>query len=250
MKAMVFAAGLGTRLKPLTDTTPKALVQVAGKPMLEHVLLRLKEQGFTEVMVNIHYLGEQIIQFLEANDHFGMDIRISDERDEVLETGGGILKAAHWLDDGEPFLVHNADILDNVDLCRLYQEHVSSGADATLLVSHRETSRYLLFDKDNSLCGWMNCKTGEQKPEGFTYDPEMHTPWAFAGIHVISPTMLHHMRQDGWSGKFSIIPFYLSVCHKTRILARQIDPSSYWFDIGKLETLQEAEAFLQQKEEE
>ncbi len=244
MKALIFAAGLGTRLKPLTDTLPKALVEVGGKPMLEHVILNLKAQGFTDIVINIHYLGEQIINFLNAHDNFGVNIGISDERGEVLETGGGILKAADLLDDGEPFLVHNSDILTNVDLRQLYQQHIDSQADATLLVDHRDTSRYLIFDHANTLCGWINKKSGEQKPEGFCYDPTLHESWAFGGVHVISPTLLRFMREDGWSGKFSIIPFYLSVCRKARLMASPINPDRYWFDIGKMETLQEADHFL------
>lgn len=244
MKALIFAAGLGTRLKPLTDTMPKALVPVAGKPMLEHVILHLREQGFTDIVINIHYLGEQIINFLKAHDNFGINISVSDERGEILETGGGILKAADLLDDGESFLVHNSDILTNIDLRAFYQQHLDNQADATLLVGHRDTSRYLIFDHTNTLCGWINQKTGEQKPEGFSYDSTQHKAWAFGGIHVISPTLLRYMREDGWSGKFSIIPFYLSVCHKARIQASPIQSDCYWFDIGKMETLQEANRYL------
>ena len=248
MKALIFAAGLGTRLKPLTDTMPKALVKVGGKPMLEHVILHLKEQGFCDIIINIHYLGEQIIDFLKANHNFGINICISDERNEVLETGGGILKAADFLEDGEPFLVHNSDILTNIDLRGLYQRHIENKADATLLVGQRDTSRYLIFNHEDTLCGWINKKTGEQKPEGFCYDPAQHEVWAFGGIHVISPTLLHYMRSDGWSGKFSIIPFYLSVCQKARIMGSPIDPDRYWFDIGKIETLEEADHFLKNYE--
>ena len=248
MKALIFAAGLGTRLKPLTDTMPKALVKVGGKPMLEHVILHLKAQGFCDIIINIHYLGEQIIDFLRANHNFGINICISDERSEVLETGGGILKAADFLEDGEPFLVHNSDILTNIDLRGLYQQHIENEADATLLVGQRDTSRYLIFNHEDTLCGWINKKTGEQKPEGFCYDPAQHEAWAFGGIHVISPTLLHYMRADGWSGKFSIIPFYLSVCQKARIMGSPIAPDRYWFDIGKIETLEEADHFLKNYE--
>ena len=248
MKALIFAAGLGTRLKPLTNTMPKALVKVGGKPMLEHVILHLKAQGFCDIIINIHYLGEQIIDFLKANHNFGINICISDERSEVLETGGGILKAADFLEDDEPFLVHNSDILTNIDLRGLYQQHIENKADATLLVGQRDTSRYLIFNHEDTLCGWINKKTGEQKPEGFCYDPAQHEAWAFGGIHVISPTLLHYMRSDGWSGKFSIIPFYLSVCQKARIMGSPIDPDRYWFDIGKIETLEEADHFLKNYE--
>lgn len=169
MKAMIFAAGLGTRLRPLTDRMPKALVPVAGKPMLERVILKLKEAGFTDLTVNIHHFGEQIVDFLEARHHFGVDIHISDERDLLLDTGGGIRKARPWLDGDEPFLVHNADIWSDVDLQALYRRHVQSQAEATLLVSRRQTSRYLLLDDDNCLQGWVNKQTHEVKPADIRY---------------------------------------------------------------------------------
>ena len=149
MKAMIFAAGLGTRLRPLTDHTPKALVSVAGKPMLERVILRLKEAGFNDITVNIHHFGEQIIEFLRANNDFGITIHLSDERDMLLDTGGGIKKARPFLDGNEPFLVHNADILSDINLAELYRHHRESNAEATLLVSQRQTSRYLLLDDVN-----------------------------------------------------------------------------------------------------
>ena len=151
-------------------------------------------------------------------------------------------------EDDEPFLVHNSDILTNIDLRGLYQQHIENEADATLLVGQRDTSRYLIFNHEDTLCGWINKKTGEQKPEGFCYNPAQHEAWAFGGIHVISPMLLHYMRSDGWSGKFSIIPFYLSVCQKARIMGSPIDPDRYWFDIGKIETLEEADHFLKNYE--
>ena len=151
MKAMIFAAGLGTRLRPLTDHTPKALVPIAGKTMLERVILRLKDAGFNDITINIHHFGEQIIEFLRTHNDFGATIHISDERDRLLDTGGGIKKARPFLDGNEPFLVHNADIICDVDLAELYRHHRESNAEATLLVSERQTSRYLLLDDDNLL---------------------------------------------------------------------------------------------------
>ena len=145
MKAMIFAAGLGTRLRPLTDHTPKALVPIAGKTMLERVILRLKDAGFNDITINIHHFGEQIIEFLRTHNDFGATIHISDERDRLLDTGGGIKKARPFLDGNEPFLVHNADIICDVDLAELYRHHRESNAEATLLVSERQTSRYLLL---------------------------------------------------------------------------------------------------------
>lgn len=165
MKAMIFAAGLGSRLKPLTDTMPKALVPIAGRPMLEHVILKLKAAGFTEIMINIHHFGEQILDFLKANENFGLIIHISDERDLLLDTGGGVKKARSFFENSdEPFLIHNVDILSDVNLKELYDYHLQSGAVATLLASQRKTSRYLLFDTDKRLCGWINKDTEQVKP--------------------------------------------------------------------------------------
>ena len=193
MKAMIFAAGLGTRLKPLTDHQPKALVPVAGRPMLEHVILKLKKAGFNELVINIHHFGEQIIDFLKANQNFGLTIHISDERDMLLDTGGGIKKAEPFFQGNEPFLVHNVDILSDTDLKALYEYHLHSGNNATLLASKRVTARYLLFDDQARLRGWINKDTGQTKPEGFVYDATLYQEYAFSGIHVISPSLFRYM---------------------------------------------------------
>ena len=222
MKAMIFAAGLGTRLRPLTDHTPKALVPIAGKTMLERVILRLKDAGFNDITINIH---------------------LSDERDRLLDTGGGIKKARPFLDGNEPFLVHNADIICDVDLAELYRHHRESNAEATLLVSERQTSRYLLLDDDNLLHGWINKSTGETKPGDFVFQEGEYREMAFGGIHVISPSIFRQMESAQWEGKFSIIPFYLSVCKTTRIQGYPLQ-SCHWFDIGKPETLEKAENYL------
>ena len=181
---MIFAAGLGTRLKPLTDHMPKALVPVAGKPMLEHVICKLKDYGFTEIVINIHHFGQQIIDFLNANQNFGLTIHISDERSLLLDTGGGINKASTFFKGNEPFLIHNVDILSDTNLKELYEYHLKSGNDATLLASKRKTVRYLLFNNDDRLCGWVNKDTLQTKPEGFVYDPVLYREYAFSGIHV------------------------------------------------------------------
>ena len=243
MKAIIFAAGIGSRLKPITDTMPKALVPVGGVPMLQRTLLRLKEAGFTDVTINIHHFGQQIIDFLQQNDNFGLDIHISDERDELLDTGGGILKARPFLEGDEPFLVHNVDILSNIDLRQVYDGHVQSGADATLLVSDRTTTRKLLFDKEMRMQGWLNHSTGEVLPEDFVWMPEQHRELAFEGIHVISPTLFKYMGEGTqWQGKFSIIPFYLSVCKQLHLRGYELKDIT-WFDIGKPETLQKANEY-------
>lgn len=243
MKAMLFAAGLGTRLKPLTDTMPKALVPVGGTPMLEHVILKLKGAGCHELVINIHHFGEQIISFLQARQNFGLTLHISDERGLLLDTGGGIQKAAPFLAGDEPFLVHNVDILSDVDLRALYDHHLHSRNEATLLASRRQTSRYLLFDHGQRLCGWMNKDTGQTKPEGFVYDATRYEAYAFSGIHVISPILLQRMEADGWSGKFSIMDFYLNTCRKA-LLGGYLQENLRLMDIGKPETLRQAEAFL------
>lgn len=242
MKAMIFAAGLGTRLKPLTDHIPKALVPVAGRPMLEHVILKLKAAGFNELVINIHHFGEQILDFLRANQNFGLTIHISDERDCLLDTGGGIRKAEPFFRGNEPFLIHNVDILSDTDLKALYEYHRQSGNDATLLASRRKTIRYLLFDDEKRLCGWINKDTLQTKPEGFAYNPEHHHEYAFSGIHVISPSLFHYM-DERWTGKFSIMDFYLQTCREARIGGRLTD-TLHLIDIGKPETLTQAEEFL------
>ena len=242
MKAMIFAAGLGTRLKPLTDHMPKALVPVAGKPMLEHVIGKLKAAGFNEIVINVHHFANQIIDFLKEKNNFGIQIWISDETEELLDTGGGIKKAAHFFD--EPFLVHNADILSNVDLRALYEHHLTSGNDATLLVSPRKTVRYLLFNEGNRLCGWVNKDTLQTKPEGFVYQPEVQKEYAFGGIHIISPTLFNYMG-DEWTGKFSIMDFYLKTCDVAK-LGGYAKEDLQLIDIGKLDTLAKAEDFIRQ----
>lgn len=238
---MIFAAGLGTRLKPLTDTTPKALLPIGGKPMLEHVILKLKDAGFHQIVINIHHHGQQILDFLEANNNFGIRINISDERDYLLDTGGGIKKAARFLQGNEPFLIHNVDILSNVDLRHLYNKHLETNSLATLLVSKRNTSRYLLFNKENKLCGWRNHDTGEVKSYYPDFDPKQYNEYAFSGVHVVSPQIFEWMEE--WTGKFSIINFYLSICAKTNIHAYEME-NLRLLDVGKPDTLEKAEKWI------
>ncbi|WP_080903168.1 nucleotidyltransferase family protein [Parabacteroides sp. Marseille-P3160] len=243
MKAMIFAAGLGSRLKPMTDTCPKALLPVAGKPMLEHVILKLKAAGFDKLVINIHHFGEQILDFLNANQHFGLHIDISDERDYLLDTGGGLKKAQPFLQGEEPFLVHNVDIFSTLDLGEFYRSHLEQQSLATLLVSRRVTSRYLLFNEKDELCGWRNRDTGEVKSHYPHFDPSQYAEYAFGGIHVISPRIFRLMEE--WTGKFSIINFYLSVCAKESIRAFAKEELSI-IDLGKPETIIEAEKWMQE----
>lgn len=238
MKAMIFAAGLGTRLKPITDTIPKALVPVGGKTLLEHVITKLSNQGFDELIVNVHHHADKIIDFLKEKNNFGLHIEISDEREMLLDTGGGIRKAAHFFNDGEPFLIHNVDILSDANLAELYRIHQESGNDATLLVKERETSRYLYFSEDNRLKGWMNTKTGEIKSPFADFHPEQEHKFAFSGIHVLSPSIFEHMMD--YPAKFPIMDFYIENAVQTHI-GYHLNNDLRMIDVGKLDSLKEAE---------
>lgn len=241
MNALIFAAGLGTRLKPLTDTMPKAMVPVNGQPLVQILIEKLKSIGVNEIVINVHHFAQQIIDFVEANGCFGIDIKFSDETDMLLETGGGLKKAARLFSNDDPILVHNVDILSNADLLSLYNEATST----TLLVSLRNTQRYLLFDETNRLVGWTNIATGEVKsPYNHIRNLENFSQlkkFAFSGIQVFHPSLLPLM--DTWQGKFSIIDFYLSICDKVEIKCHFV-PTLQLLDVGKLDTIAQAEAFL------
>ena len=249
---MIFAAGLGTRLKPLTDTMPKAMVRVGGEPLIKRVIQNLAAAGVERIVVNVHHFAQQIIDYLKANDNFGVDIRISDETDALLETGGGIKKAAPLFSPDSPILIHNVDILSNVDLRKFYgvaegKETAGTAAgngnavDAVLLVSWRQTKRYLLFDDGMRLVGWTNIETGEVKSPYPCLDPKKCHMYAFAGIHAISPRMFRLM--GDFPDKFGIIDFYLKACATHNILGYVKDDLRL-MDIGKLDTLAKAEDFL------
>ncbi len=240
MKAMIFAAGLGTRLKPLTDTIPKALVPIGGKPLLQHTIEKLKLSGFDEIIINIHHFGQQIIDFVQENHLFDIRIEFSDEREQLLDTGGGIKKASWFFDDNKPFLIHNVDILSNINLHDLYQFHLKKNTAATLLCSARQTSRYLLFDHNNHLKGWINKKTGEVKSPFHGIDPTDYQQLAFSGIHILTPSILSYMK--AYKEKFSIIDFYLSVCDKVKLTAF-IPDDLHVIDVGKIDSLTEADNF-------
>lgn len=243
MKGMIFAAGLGTRLRPLTNDRPKALVEVGGKPMLRRVIERFKQAGITEIVVNVHHFADKIIEYLCDNNNFGVTIHVSDERDYLLDTGGAILKARQWLDGNEPFMVHNADILTDLDLTALERTHIDSGAAATLVVAHRKTSRYLLLDADLSLRGWTDVRTGEVLPDGV--EPSCMEKMAFGGIHILSPDKIfNRLSNFSEDRKFSIIPFYVKNCREIKIRG-YLSPTPYrWMDIGSPETLAKAEAIF------
>jgi NDP-sugar pyrophosphorylase family protein len=236
MKAMILAAGLGTRLRPLTKDRPKALVEVAGKTLLEITLRRLAAIGIREVIVNVHHFAEMVTHFLEKNQNFGMRIEIS--REEVLlDTGGGLKKAAWFFREGsdsaQPFLVHNVDVISTIDLQRMVRFHEQNGALATLAVQHRVTSRYLLFDEAEDLCGR---KVGQQPPEMKRHCGNSH-PYAFCGIHVISPPLLTMMTE---TGPFSIIATYLRLAGEGQKISAFRADEYYWRDLGKPENVVQA----------
>ena len=244
-RCMVFAAGLGTRLKPLTDTMPKALVPVAGKPLLEHLLQKLKGSGFSDVVINVHHFADMIEDWCQQHP-MQMRIMFSDEREKLLDTGGGVKHAAPLLRDAQDgFLIHNVDILSNVDL-RAFVE-AGQGRAATLLVSSRQTQRYLLFDDDMRLVGWTNVATGEVRSPYPNLNPKLYHKYAFAGVHYMNPRLFSYFSE--FPDKFGIIDFYLDVCNKEPIYG-YVQPGLRLMDVGKLDTLSEAEAFVQEIKQE
>jgi NDP-sugar pyrophosphorylase family protein len=240
MKAMIFAAGLGTRLKPLTDAMPKALVPLAGKPLLQWQVERLRDAGITDIIVNVHHFPDMIIDTIRANKGWGCNITISDERDLLLDTGGGLKKAVTGYGlqvTGEPILACNVDILSNIDIRALVAGYSgNSGRSGLLVVSERETQRYLCFDENDTLCGWTNIKTGEIKGHDGRH-------LAFSGMQILSPeivALLSQMPQD----KFSLIDFYLQVMDKVQLKAYV--PADYrMMDVGKIDQIEAAEAFAE-----
>ena len=234
---MIFAAGLGTRLKPLTDTMPKALVRVGGQPLIWHVIMKLKAAGYERIVVNVHHFAQQIIDYLQANDNFGLDIRISDETSGLLETGGGIKKAMPLFDPSEPILIHNVDILSNLEFNSL---SMVAPPDALLVVSQRNTKRYLLFDDEMILDGWTNIETGEVRSPYPALDPTDLKRLAFSGVHMIWPR-LFPLFQD-MPERFGIIDFYLKYCHQCAFLGYE-KKDLRLMDVGKLDTLDQAESF-------
>ncbi len=249
-RAMIFAAGLGTRLKPLTDTLPKALVPVAGKPLLEYQLEKLRAAGFTDIVINVHHFADMIEEWCQQHP-MRLRILFSDEREKLLETGGGIKHAAPLLRDAlDGFLIHNVDILSNVDLrsfveagrsASLLEKGEARPRAATLLVSERETQRYLLFDDDMRLLGWTNIATGEVRSPYPNLDSKLYHKYAFAGIHYMNPSLFKYF--DQFDDKFSIIDFYLKICDKEPIYG-YVQPDLRILDVGKLDSLAAAEEFV------
>ncbi len=241
MKALIFAAGLGTRLKPLTDTLPKALVPIAGHTLLDLTIDRLEKAGATEIVVNVHHFGEKIIEHL-ATHTYNARITVSDERAALLDTGGGLRQALPLFNSGDsPILIHNVDILHNADLAAFYAE--ARQHDITLMVSNRETTRYLLCDEEDNLVGWTNTQTGEvRSPYDLKSIDHLHR-YAFSGIHCVSPRIAPLLTD--YPQKFPIMDFYLSRCDKLRIKTIP-NPTLRLLDVGKIDTLAAAEAFVEE----
>lgn len=242
-KAMIFAAGLGTRLKPVTDSMPKALVKVGGVPMLERVLLKMKDAGIDEVVVNVHHFASQIEDFISANSGFGMKIDISREPGQPLETGGGIRHAAPLLTGCGRFLVHNVDMLSNLDPGWLFSQDDPSSLATLLLTESDEADRYLLFDEGMLLRGWTNVRTGEVRSPFPDFDPLSCRKFSFCGVHILSERVLRLM--DKWPERFSIIDFYLAVCAMEEIRG-VVAKSLKIIDIGTPEKLAEADALVRE----
>lgn len=240
MKAMLFAAGLGTRLKPLTDNKPKALVEIGGITLLERCIRQLDRSGISDIVVNVHHFADQICDFLEANENFGLNIRVSDEREQLLDTGGGMLKAKALLAGNEPILLVNVDILTNLDFRSVWEAHSQHPALATLVVRRRQTSRYLLFN-EGVLSGWKNEKSGELKVSRPELIDESEA-FAFSGIHLVGPELLDLITE---TGKFAIIDLYLRLA-KTETIRAFVDSKSVWMDLGKVDELAQAEELIKQ----
>jgi NDP-sugar pyrophosphorylase family protein len=247
MKAMILAAGLGTRLRPLTDNRPKALVEINGRTLLEITLSRLRSFGVRDVIINVHHFADMIAEYLKTNDNFGMRIEISRE-EQLLDTGGGLKKAAWFFQDSRghsgketPFILHNVDVISTIDLERMRQLHFESQALATIAVQDRETSRYLLFDERRQLCGR---RPGRNQPPELVRPAQQIQEWAFSGIHIISPRLLALITEDG---AFSIVATYLRLAALgEKILAFRAD-EYYWRDLGQPENVAQAAKDLKQK---
>jgi NDP-sugar pyrophosphorylase family protein len=241
MRAIIFAAGMGTRLKPFTESHPKALFPLNGKPLLWYAINKLKEAGASSLVINVHHFASQIVEYLQNND-LGIPIHISDETTELLDTGGALLKAKEWLNHNEPIIAYNADILSSVNLTEALECHQKAEVLATLIVRKRETTRYFLFDPSMHLCGWRNTSTGEEILSNNSMNDL--DQWAFSGIQILSPTIFNHITE---TGKFSVTPLYLRLAQSQKIVGYP-DSSDFWLDLGKPGQVGIAETWLNEKE--
>ncbi len=237
MKAMIFAAGLGTRLWPITKNLPKALVQINNKPLLEWVIQRLKCFGVEKIIVNVHQYADQITNFLENKNNFGIHIEISDEREYLLDTGGGLKKASWFFSDNEPFIVHNVDVISDINFYEMTEFHKHHNSLVTLAVRNRTSSRYLLFNDENLMCGRENTRS---QSTYISRDVEKYNKLAFSGIQIISPEIFHYIEE---SGAFSIVDLYLRLSKHYNIYGYSHDESA-WYDVGRPEDLKRAAIFL------
>lgn len=246
MYAMIFAAGLGTRLKPFTDSHPKALFPLGGKTLLQWQIEMLRGAGIRDIIINVHHFAEQITRYLADNQYFGCNILISDERNALLDTGGGLRKALHTYGTAEPMVACNVDILSNISLPAFLQ-HAERDALATLVVSERTTQRYLLFDGERQLKGWTNTATGELRPYPIAHADD-YQQLAFSGMQVVSPRMLQYMDEVAniRGDKFSLIDLYLHVCeqHPEEVIRAYVPADYRMMDVGKTAQLHEAETFV------
>jgi NDP-sugar pyrophosphorylase family protein len=239
MRAMILAAGLGTRLKPLTNSTPKALIKIKDFTLLELQIKKLVSEGFDQIIINVHHFGDVVKDYLKQNNFFNCSIEISDESEKLLDTGGGLKKASHFFMEDEPFLVYNVDILSNISLRKLINYHLTSESIATLAIQNRDSSRKFLFDKNNILCGWMNQKSSENI---ITSDEQSELfPYSFSGIQVINPKIFKYFPDKDI---FSLVELYLSAARKAKI-SGYVHNDDLWIDIGKLENLDRAEKIFE-----
>jgi NDP-sugar pyrophosphorylase family protein len=240
MRAMILAAGLGTRLKPLTDSTPKALIKIKDFTLLELQIRKLTSEGFDQIIINVHHFAEQIKNYLKQNNFFNCSIEISDESEELLDTGGSLKKASHFFSDGKPFLVYNVDILSNIDLNKLMEFHLASPSIATLAIQERKSSRKFLFDDKMILCGWEN-KRSFEKIISHTSQTIL-TEYSFSGVQIVDPGIFKYFPNKD---VFSLIELYLAAAKKEKIIG-YIHNEDLWIDIGKLENLDIAEKIFEE----
>jgi len=231
MKAMILAAGLGTRLLPLTEKKPKALIEIQGIALLEHTIRYLKYFGVDEIIINVHHLGGQIVDFIRKNNAFGLRIEFSDETDELLDTGGGLHKAGWFFDDDKPFLLTSSDVITNLNLHEMVHFHEKFSALATLAVKHRKSTRDFLFDTDYRLCGWYNNINDECRMVRPVQD---QVKMAFSTIHLLNPAIFEHITEHG---RFSIVDVYLRLAPVHRIMGFEHD-HSLWFECGRIDNLE------------
>jgi NDP-sugar pyrophosphorylase family protein len=231
MKAMILAAGRGTRMLPLTENTPKPLIEVQGVPLLQHTIQYLKFYGVTEIIINVHHFPEQIIDFVKKNGHFGIRIEFSFESDTLLDTGGGLYKARHFFNDNKPFILTSSDVITDLNLSELYEFHKQNNPIATLAVKHRNSSRDFIFDENHRLCGWHNNMTGETR---LIRSVEKQIRIGFSTIHMINPVLFGLMTERD---SFSIVDVYLRLAPEYPILGFEHNMSA-WFECGRIENLE------------